>query len=192
MPLANSCVLRRHCRRLAFFLPCFACTGPGRCTYTPAPRTRSGPASAGLLRTHLRFWLRRAHRSGASFQGVRIHLQRLQDEAPRLGLAFQPPQPPFPSLLSEPTWRPSGPRAPLSDAGRAAGCGRRTSPAPSTGGPPPRPHAELLGLQTSGPMGPNSQLLARSPGDLPAPGNWRPNPKHRGCSETRGLSSLRQ
>ena len=95
MPLANSCVLRRHCRRLAFFLPCFACTGPGRCTYTPAPRTRSGPASAGLLRTHLRFWLRRAHRSGASFQGVRIHLQRLQDEAPRLGLAFQPPQPPF-------------------------------------------------------------------------------------------------
>lgn len=29
MPLANSYVLRRHCRRLAFFLPRFACTGPG-------------------------------------------------------------------------------------------------------------------------------------------------------------------
>ena len=99
---------------------------------------------------------------------------------------------PSPHFCRSPHGDLQAPRAPCSDAGRAAGCGRRTSPAPSTGGPPPRPHAELLGLQTSGPMGPNSQLLARSPGDLPAPGNWRPNPKHRGCSETRGLSSLRQ
>ena len=192
MPLANSCVLRRHCRRLAFFLPCFACTGPGD--------MHSHPGAQDPVRSSER---RPAAHSPPILAPPRSPFRRLlpwcshpppaspgSSASPRPGLPTTSAS--LPSLLSEPTWRPSGPRAPRSDAGRAAGCGRRTSPAPSTGGPPPRPHAELLSLQTSGPMGLNSQLLARSPGDLPAPGNWWPNTKHRGCSETRGLSSLRQ
>ncbi|CAI9171890.1 unnamed protein product [Rangifer tarandus platyrhynchus] len=101
------------------------------------------------------------------------------------------------SLPSPPFCRspPGDPQAPLPRALTQDGplnAGEEHPPTPSTGGPPPRPHAELLGLQISGPMSPNSQLLARSPGDLPAPGNWRPNTKHRGCSETRGLGSMRQ
>ena len=65
--------------------------------------------------------------------------------------------------------------------------GEEHPPAPSTGSPPPRPPAELLG-----PQSPNSRFLTRSPGDPPAAEHWPARHGTPGLLETRGLGSLRQ
>ena len=166
-----------------FSFPVSRVPAPGGCPYTPAPRTRSGPARSrpgahsppilGPPRSPFRRLLPWCSRPSPASQA----------EAPRLGL----PSPPFC-------------RSPPGDPQAPAPCALRPGPldagehppTPSKGSPPPRPHAELLGPQTSGPMSQSSQFLARSPGDPPAPENWPAKHETPGLLETRGLGSLRQ
>lgn len=174
-------MLRRHCKLLAFFLPRFACTGPGGMPLHPG-------AQDPVLSSEKQARCALTSDSGSAALTLQAPPSVVFASISSVSGRSASPRPPFPSLLSEPTWRPPGPRAlrpgPL-DAGEHP-------PTPSTGSPPPRPHAELLGPQTSGPMSQSSHFLARSPGDPPAPENWPAKHETPGLLETRGLGSLRQ